>query len=81
MALPYFDPLRFIPIDPMHNLYLGTGKHMFTVWIKKEIIKINELLAMNELMSNFTCPTGVGRIPSKIFSNYGILQLLSGRHG
>ena len=21
MALPYFDPLRFTPIDPMHNLY------------------------------------------------------------
>ena len=71
MALPYFDPLRFTPIDPMHNLYLGTGKHMFTVWIKNEIIKNNELLAVNDLMSNFTCPAGVGQIPSKISSNYG----------
>lgn len=44
---------------------------MFKVWIKKEIITNNELLAMNQLMSNFTCPAGVGRIPSKISSNYG----------
>ena len=44
-----------------------------------EVIKNNELLAMNELMSNFTGPAGVGRIPSKIFPTMVILQLLSGR--
>ncbi len=25
--LPYFDPIKFTVIDPMHNLFLGTGKH------------------------------------------------------
>lgn len=25
--LPYFDPTRFRVVDPMHNLFLGTGKH------------------------------------------------------
>ena len=25
VALPYFDPIRFTVVDPMHNLYLGTG--------------------------------------------------------
>ena len=28
LELPYFDPIRMLPIDPMHNLFLGTGKHM-----------------------------------------------------
>ena len=36
MALPYFDPLRFIPIDPMHNLYLGTGKHNYVYSMDKK---------------------------------------------
>ena len=25
LALPYFDPIKFTVIDPMNNLYLGTG--------------------------------------------------------
>ena len=35
LHLPYFDfdPIRHTVIDFMHNLYLGTGKHMFKVWI------------------------------------------------
>ena len=26
LELPYFDPVRMLLIDPMHNLFLGTGK-------------------------------------------------------
>ena len=33
LRLPYFDPIRMVIIDPMHNLYLGTAKHMLRVWI------------------------------------------------
>lgn len=29
LDLPYFDPVKFTVIDPMHNLYLGTAKHVF----------------------------------------------------
>ena len=71
LALPYFDPLRFTVIDPMHNLYLGTGKHVFKIWLKQEIINNNDLSKINDLASQFTCPAGVGRIPSKVSSNYG----------
>ena len=31
LRLPYFDPIRFHVIDPMHNLLLGTAKHMMVL--------------------------------------------------
>ena len=27
LALPYFDPIKFVAIDAMQNLFLGTRKH------------------------------------------------------
>ena len=33
LSLPYFDPVRFTVVDPMHYLYLGSGKHVFKVWM------------------------------------------------
>ncbi len=32
LQLPYFDPIRMCVIDPIHNLLLGTAKHMLSVW-------------------------------------------------
>ena len=29
LELPYFDPVECTAIDIMHNLFLGTGKHVF----------------------------------------------------
>ena len=36
LQLPYFDPVKMLVIiDPMHNLYLGTAKYIFSnVWLK-----------------------------------------------
>ena len=31
--LPYFDPIHYPVVDPMPNLFLGTGKHMMEVWL------------------------------------------------
>ena len=31
LELPYFNPIRFHVIDPMHNLLLGTAKHMMQI--------------------------------------------------
>lgn len=28
LDLPYFDPISMTIIDPMHNLYSGTAKHI-----------------------------------------------------
>ena len=29
LKLPYFDPTRMLIVDPMHNLFLGSAKHIF----------------------------------------------------
>ena len=34
LDLPYLDSIRFYVVDPMHNLLLGTAKHMIQVWTK-----------------------------------------------
>jgi len=36
--LPLFEPIRFPVIDPMHNLLLGTSKHVMNLWINKKIV-------------------------------------------
>ena len=38
LDLPYFSPTRFLIIDPMHNLFLGTGKRMLALWIEFDLI-------------------------------------------
>jgi len=39
LELPYFDSIRMQVVDPMHNLFLGTGRHMVkAVWLGKEVI-------------------------------------------
>ena len=36
LKLPYFNPIRMCPVNPMHNLYLGTSKHMIKIWIEED---------------------------------------------
>ena len=35
LDLPYFDPPTMLALDPMHNLFLGTGKRMINIWLQK----------------------------------------------
>ena len=71
LNLPYFDPVRFTAIDTMHNLYLGTGKHAFKVWIAKNILNNQSLLEIDHKARCFQVPAGVGRLPLNVCSNYG----------
>ena len=33
LDLPYFEPHRMLAVDPMHNLFLGTAKHVLNaIW-------------------------------------------------
>jgi hypothetical protein len=34
--LPYFDAPGFTVIEPMHNLYLGTVKHLMGLWLSRD---------------------------------------------
>lgn len=38
LSLPYINPIQHCPIDPMHNLLMGTGKRAIVIWIKKGLL-------------------------------------------
>ena len=71
LSLPYFDPVRFTAIDTMHNLYLGTGKHAFKVWISENVLTKDNLAEIDRKVRLFQVPNGVGRLPTNVSSNYG----------
>ena len=71
LDLEYFDAVRFTVIDPMHNLYLGTAKGMFELWLERDLITKARLKIIEERISKLDVGTGVGRLPKKIASNHG----------
>ena len=70
LELPYFDPIRFHVIDPMHNLLLGTAKHMMKVWTKLGILNYQSFTTVEERVRCITTPKDTGRIPLKISSRF-----------
>lgn len=38
LQLPYYDAVRFVIIDPMHNLFFGSAKTTLKVWKEKELL-------------------------------------------
>jgi len=74
MSLPYFDCVRFHIIDPMHNLFTGTAKHiMKNVWLDTEapLLNKNHLNAIQVKIDKVKAPSSVGRMPKKIANSYG----------
>lgn len=70
LELPYWDPLRFSVVDPMHNLFLGTGKHIMHVWIDQGILSRRDFTEIESITSKIRVPHDVGRIPLKIQSSF-----------
>ncbi len=68
--LPYYEPIRMVIIDPMHNLFLGTAKHFMTNLTRKETIKVKDNVKMQECMDKFQVPPEMSRIPRKIASSW-----------
>ena len=78
LDLPYFNASRMLIVDPMHNLYLGSGKKMIEVWFEKDIITPSHYSKLQSFVDNFIVPSDVGRIPRKIetgFSGFTADQL------
>ena len=48
MELSYFNPICFAVIDPMHNLFLGTAKHVMGTWTDKGILGKREFRIIEE---------------------------------
>lgn len=68
LRLPYFNTIRFCVIDPMHNILLGSSKHITTLWKSMGLLKEVELI--QELVDKFVTPSDIGRIPYKIASGF-----------
>ncbi len=54
--LPYVDPVAMCVIDPMHNLLLGTAKHMVRIWKERELIKQNQFEEIQSLVDSLWIP-------------------------
>lgn len=71
LELEYFDPVRMTAIDPMHNLFLGTAKHMLFVWKSKKLLCDEDFRKIQAKLEPFECSSEVGRLPKKFTSSYG----------
>ncbi|EXX70393.1 hypothetical protein RirG_087920 [Rhizophagus irregularis DAOM 197198w] len=72
LCLSYFDPIRFITVDPMHCLFLGIAKWIVKrIWIDGGILTPNSLNKIQKKMDEFQIPSDLGRIPGKIHSREG----------
>ena len=70
LQLSYYDPIKFVAVDMMHNLFLGTGKHTFTTWIELHLISKEDLEAIDTMVNRFVVPSCIGRLPVGFKSNY-----------
>ena len=73
LELPYFDPVRMLVIDPMHNLFLGTAKHTLKdLWMNGDpaVLTPADLCTIQERVDNMNVPADIGRIPRKIETGF-----------
>jgi hypothetical protein len=66
LSLPYFDPIQFCVIDPMHNLFMGTAKTMMKVWLDKGVLTFRKMAEIEKKMQMFRIPGEVGRLPCNL---------------
>lgn len=71
LDLSYFDCICFTVVDPMHNLFLGTAKSMFKLWMEIGLLNKQDVKTMEKRIKDFDVGTGLGRLPHKISANYG----------
>ena len=70
LELPHLDIVRNHIIDPIHNLLLGTAKHVMKTWMAKGLVASNDLKLLEERVSQIQCPYDAGHIPLKISSGF-----------
>ena len=74
LKLPYFNPISMLIVDPMHNLFLGTTKHLFkNLWLKQGLLSAKNLSTLQTRVENVCVPPNIGRIPRKICSQFASL--------
>ena len=70
LRLPYYDAIRMSTIiDPLHNMFLGTAKHILkSVWLPK--LSESDLKLLQSRVDQVVVSGDTGRIPRKIASNF-----------
>ena len=68
--MPYFDIVRCHLIDPMHNLFLGTSKRIFTIWKERDYLNHSMCNKLQAHVDSINPPANIGRIPSKISAGF-----------
>ena len=64
LRLPYFDPITFLPIDALHNLFIGDGSWLMKrIWIEKEKITKEKLQIITDRLKRLHLPPDIGRMP------------------
>ena len=58
--LPYYDRITIHTVYLIHNLYLGTAKHVFLKWINVGVIACENLSKIDGKMNNKKPPSGIG---------------------
>lgn len=48
LKLPYFDPVKMCVVDPMHNLLLGSAKHIIEIWKDRQLLSSNQFDAIQD---------------------------------
>jgi hypothetical protein len=72
LRLPYFDPIRFVTVDPMHCLFLGIAKWIVKrIWVDEGVLTSSDLKKAQNTMNQFQVPSDLGRIPGKIHAGEG----------
>jgi hypothetical protein len=58
LQLPYFDPIRFVIIDPM---FLGIAKWIVKrIWVDEGVLSPNDLKNIQNVMNRFQVPADLG---------------------
>lgn len=71
LKLPYFHPSRMLVIDPMHNIFLGSGKYILKhIWLQRNLIEQSQYNMIQNRMDRMKVPSDMGRIPYKITSGF-----------
>ena len=66
LSLPYFDPIRQYAIDPMHNLFMGTAKHVLNIWMDKGQLPHKAIGTLQKKIKKFSIPSDMGRLPCNL---------------
>lgn len=80
--LEYFGYIRYFVVDPMHNLYLGSAKHiMKNVWLneKNDFISDEDFQRIQELVDSMTVPQDIGW--ERFHAVFRDLQQIGGKIG